>query len=325
MGRRTALTPISSESSSITRVGPHEGRRESEYFPLPRESEYIKTNVRLDLPVDFLFSFHCLKEVRMIGLDLEMKPDTHFSLDASLFHTLKVLSVSSISLSFFAGQAFHKLERFMEGRFHNELIPEQGPLTEMPVCTRLVVRLSTLATLKLPQIRELSINKIDNDDHIWGKQIAVNANLSGLKLLHVRHVWREPSITLIKIFGLLPVLESLILGGLQVHCPFIDCLETLVPMNVPAPSGPNQSSCEGQTCGVLCPRLESLQIEGFSPTERAELMPVLKDIVTLRAAVGSPLKSFTFYHERQKWQLIGRDTSFMIEEVVPAEKFRLDI
>ena len=87
----------------------------------------------------------------------------------------------------------------------------------------------------------------------------------------------------------------------------------------------NQLSWEAQISGVLCPRLESLQIEGISLTEQAELMPVLKDIVTLRAAIGSPLKSFTFYKGGEKWQLIGRDKGFMMEGSVPAEKFQLDI
>jgi hypothetical protein len=68
-------------------------------------------------------------------------------------------------------------------------------------------------------------------------------------------------------------------------------------------------------------------------------VPVLKDIVTLRAIIGSPLKSFTFYfqstlgshtfdihaHSEQKWELIGADKSFIMEEVVPAQGFRLDI
>ena len=95
-------------------------------------------------------------------------------------------------------------------------------------------------------------------------------------------------------------------------------------------SGPNQSSWEGQISGVLCPRLKSLQIENISLTRQAELIPVLKNIVTLRAIIGSPLTSFTFYFDgyraaSQKWQLIGRDKSFMIQEVVPAEESWLDI
>ena len=81
---------------------------------------------------------------------------------------------------------------------------------------------------------------------------------------------------------------------------------------------------------VLCPRLECLQIEGINPTEGAEMIPVLKDIVTLRAIVGAPLKSFTFYFHGypaapQKWQLIGSDKGFTIDEVVLVEPFQLDI
>ena len=306
---------------------------ESEHSPLPRESGYIKTDVPLHLPIDFLFSFHDLKEVIMTNLHLATKPGTPLSRDAPLFHTLKVLIVSSISSTFFAGQTFHELERFKEGciehghSVNDKLIPAQGPLTEMPVCTRLVVPLSTLATLKLPQIRELCVNDIGGEDHIWEKHIAVNANLSGLKLLHVLQLQLLPSITFIKILRLLPALESLIIGVGNYRSSFVDYLEAFVPTNVPGPSGPNQSSCEGQISGALCPHLESLQIEGiFLATKQAKLMHVLENIVTLRAS----LKSFTLYYDLYQakprmWQLIGRDKGFVTAEVVPAKKFRLDI
>ena len=302
---------------------------ESEYLPLLRESEYIITDVHLNLPIDFLFSFHSLKELKMIRLDLKTKPDTHPPLNAPIFHTLRVLVVWLGLLSFFAGQTFHKLERFKEWAIEEyidgEPIPEQGPLTEMPVCTRLAVSLSTLATLRLPQIRELSVHDIGDKDHIWEKHIAVNANLSGLKLLHVLHLWELPSITFTKILGLLPALESLIVGVDYHYSSFVDFLEAFIPVNVPGPSGPLQSSWAGQVSGLLCPRLESLQIEGISLTREAKLMPVLKDIVTQRAAIGCPLKSFTFYVIQEKWQLIGRDKGVMMEKVVPADEFQLDI
>ena len=306
---------------------------ESEYLPPPRESEYITTDVRLVLPIDFLFSFHSLKEVKMTSLDLKMKLDKQFLLNTPLLHTLKVLIVWSISSSCFAGQTFHKLEKFktwgVEYRY-DDLIPQQGPLTEMSVCTTLVVPFSLLGTFKLPQIRELSVHNIGKEGHIWEKHIAFNANLSGLRLLHVMHPLGPPSIDFIKFLRLLPALESLIISVGYHRSLSVDYLEAFVPMNVLGPSRPNQSTWEDRISGVLCPKLESLQIEGISLTKQTELMPVLRDIVTLRAAIGSPLKSFIFYFQGyletpQKWQLIGRDQGFMMEEVVPAEKFRLDI
>ena len=305
---------------------------ESGYLALPRESEYITTDERLVLPIDDLFSWHSLKEVRMTGLSLKMGPGTKFSLNVPLFHTLKVLNVWSISSSFLVGHTFHTLERYKEKWIDDEHLLGQGPLTEMPVCTRLVVPLLRLATLKLPQIRELSVHTVKKTDHIWEKHIAFNANLSGLKLLHLRYAeptW--PTIAVIKIIGSLPALETLITGDTFLTTPYVNFFMAFVPiMDVLGPSGLNQSTSEGQKSGVLCRRLESLQIEGISPADQAELMPVLKDIVTLRAIIGSPLKSFTFYHdeypaEPQKWQLIGKNKSFMMEEVVPAERFALDI
>ena len=75
-----------------------------------------------------------------------------------------------------------------------------GLLTEMPVCTRLVVELPRLASLKLPQICELGVFICDErsydeeyygeepngeeNNSVWEEHIAVNSNLSGLKLLH---------------------------------------------------------------------------------------------------------------------------------------------
>ena len=289
-------------------------------------------NVGWELPIEFFLSFHSLKELRTNKYStLKMKPDTQFPLDAPLFHTLEALHLETISSLFFAGQTFHKLERYGEGRIYKEGIPGQGPLTEMPVCTRLVVPLRRLATLKLPQIRELGLYIDAELDHIWEKHIAVNANLSGLKLLHLRDcnsVWCH-NIAIIKILGSLPALETLITATVCLIAPYVDFFEAFVPMNVPGSSGLNQSSWKGQIFRVLCPRLESLQIESINLTARPNLMPVLKDIVTLRAINGYPLKSFTFYRDEfeaeQKWQLIGKDNCFMMEEVVPAEGFTLDI
>ena len=301
---------------------------ESEYLPLPRESEYITTRVTLEFPIDFFLSFRGLKEVRMTGLALEMKSDTQFSLGAPPFHTLKVLAVSYMPSSFLAGQTFHKLERYKEEFTDAKHIPGQGPLTYMPICTRLVVPLRRLCTLKLPRIRELGLSIDAEHDHIWEKHIAVNANLSGLKLLHLRYsdiTW--PTIALIKILRSLPALETLIIGRSLLTFPLVYFYDAFVPINVPRPSGLNHSCWKGQISGVLCPRLESLQIEGINLTQYSGLMPVLNDIVTLRAIIGSPLKSFTFFYVYENsggWQqqLIGGDGSFMMPR---AKCFELDI
>ena len=307
---------------------------ESGCLPLLRESEFIVTRWGFELPIESLLSLHSLKEVRNTILSLKKKPDAQFSLDAPLFHTLKVLDVVSIPSRFLAGQTFHRLERYKEERIDDSIIPGLDPLTEMPVCTRLVVPLRRLATLKLPQIRELSLSQNGGrPDHIWEKHVKVNANLSGLKLLHLRGDYTTwPPIAVIKILESLPALETLIIDywPLIIFRSFDDVFGALLPSNVPGPSALNQSSWKGQISGVLCPRLESLQIQGLKLTGRADLMPVLKDIVTLRAIIGSPLKSFTFFcHQHpkgpQKWQLIGGDKNFMMEEVVPAQVFELDI
>jgi len=302
-----------------------------EYPPLPRESEYIANYEDLELPIDYFFSFQSLKEVRMRGLDLVMRSNTQSSPDAPLFHTLKVLTVWASHLSLLASQTFHKLERYHEESALDVDEAKQDQLTEMPVCTRLVTSLSRLATLKLPQVRELEVRfgYMEKPD-LWEKHVAVNARLSGLKLLNLSIVdsRASPLIDIPKILEPLLDLETLVLNGVHLVDPDVTCLKAFVPMNA---EGTSELIWEGQIPKVLCPRLESLQIEGISPTVQPELMPVLKNIVTLRAILGSPLKSFTFGHWNrypsafQKWGLIGRDGSFMMEEVVPAQSFKLDI
>ena len=90
-------------------------------------------------------------------------------------------------------------------------------------------------------------------------------------------------------------------------------------------SGLNKESGEDHPPAVLCPKLESLQIEDVDLTKQPRLLPVLKKFVTLYAAVGSPLKSFTFMDSRRKWEMIGRHRRFIMEEVIPAQKFELHI
>jgi hypothetical protein len=58
----------------------------------------------------------------------------------------------------------------------------------MPVCTRVDLDdPNLLATFRLPQIHELGLDFSDTRcSKTWEKQIAVNANLSGLTLLHMK-------------------------------------------------------------------------------------------------------------------------------------------
>jgi hypothetical protein len=76
---------------------------------------------------------------------------------------------------------------------------------------------------------------------------------------------------------------------------------------------------------VLCPKLESLQIEDVIPTKHVGLMDVLREIVTVHAIVGAPLRSFTFMDSGKKWELSGANGGFTVEEVIPAQVFELDI
>jgi len=284
----------------------------------------------LELPIDYFFSFHSLKEVRMARLTLDMRSNTQSSPDSPIFHTLKILVVWRSQSSPLASQTFHTLERYKEYGACDMDKPRQDRLTEMPLCTRLVTSLSRLATLKLPQVRELILFVGDEEepDYLWEKHVAVNARLSGLKLLFLSRCWGANSSfnDIPKILGSLPALETLVLDSVHLVNPYVTFFEAFLPMNA---QGTSELIWEGQIPEVLCPRLESLQIEGIGPTVQPELVPALRNIVTLRAIIGSPLKSFTFYdwhpYPHKKWELIGTDGSFVMEEVVPDRRFELDI
>ena len=132
-----------------------------------------------------------------------------------------------------------------------------------------------LATFRLPLIYELALNFSHPDcSIIWEKRIAVNANLSGLNLLHMKE-WPFNG-DMIPILRLLPLLETLIVSPQQrtVSSRFpIDKIETsglisglartpMIPyIGGTAISGLNQTSGEGQKLALLCPRLQRLQIE----------------------------------------------------------------
>ena len=182
----------------------------STFLDIPfKEIEYLIAYDQLSIAC--LSSLHCLVELRVADNKMILPTAPPHSLP--LFHMLRVLEAYNIHQSFFTGQTFHMLERCkisssQEG--HSLIL---GLPTEMPVCTRLDAEdLTLLATLKLPQICELGLSFDHPESNlIWGKDISVNANLSGLELLHVHHwgVSTDP----IQVLGFLPVLEKLIVGN----------------------------------------------------------------------------------------------------------------
>jgi hypothetical protein len=306
--------------------------------PLPfKEVEYLRL-CSLDLHTSFEFLFtHDHMELMIHDYHRPPRP-TSLPRALPLFYALRVLVVEETNPSFLAGHTFYKLERFrvVKWRYSFGALPSLFTETEMPVCTRVDMDdPSVLAAIKLPQIHELALNFFYPEcNTIWEKHIAVNANLSGLTLLHMKN-WRHDN-DLIPILGSLPLLETLII------CSWLGIIsfKPFLPIATNGTSGLKKMSGEGETLALLCPRLQRLQIdvedsleqlEGSPPVE-PELIPILKDIVTHRAEFGSPLKSFTFSKvppkPRSKFELIGTDGSFTMEKIVlaeAAEEFRLDI
>jgi hypothetical protein len=177
-------------------------------------------------------------------LSLKIGPNTQFSPNAPLFHTLKVLTVGCAPLSFYACQTFHNLERYQTfGQWEDN--PGQGQLTEMPRCTRLATSLSILPTLKLPQICELVVFMDHKEpDRLWVMHVTVNANLSGLKLLSFSDCGYglvSPFTDITKILGSLPSLETLVRECESVVGSYVTFFEALISMNVQETSGPKQS------------------------------------------------------------------------------------
>ena len=258
-------------------------------------------------------------------------PPTSLPCALPLFDALRVLVITCDNPSFLAGHTFHKLERcrlLKENRLMHS--PSQHMLTriEMPVCTRVDIDDPwVLAAFKVPQIHELALSFSDPKcSVVWGKHIAVNANLSGLNLLQMK-IWPFGE-DLIPILSSLSLLETLIITTWS----GVESFEAFLPMNANGTSGLKQPSDDGKALVVLCPRLRHLQIESEVLWVRPDLIPFAKDIITLRAECGSPLKVFTFYEfapkPGRKVELIRRDGSFTIEKSVPAEgaeKFILNI
>jgi len=289
-----------------------------------KEAEYLVARHRLS--IGCLSTLHNLVELR-VGDEQDILP-TAPPPTLPLFRTLRVFTAENIHPSFLAGQTFHNLER---GKLS---LPGEGPnlsegrVTHMPVCTALDVDdLTLLATFKLPQICELGAS-FDHPEFsmIWETCIAVNVNLSGLELLHVYGRYQQAD--LIQALRCLPVLKSLIIGngsGLDA-----DFFEEFVPMHLNQTAVSIQSHDEGQISAILCPTLGSLLIEGCDFKQQLELMPFFKQVVTLRAACGSPLEEFTLFDFElgRKTELVGSHGSFVMETIVldgDAGPVRLDI
>jgi hypothetical protein len=292
-------------------------------FPLPfKEVEHLElTNYGDDSPIEFLYTLDHL-ELILYDPDQQRLPPCHLP----LFHALKVLMIYNVNPSFLAGHTFHELQkcRVVTG-YQPDYITGHSLFTEMPVCTRLDIDdLTLLSTFKLPRIRSLSVKfRGRKCNRIWKKQIAVNTNLSGLRLLHLRN-WHVHG-NLDQILRPLRSLKTLALS----FPPDMETFGSLLPLSANEASELKQSSSEGHSPVTFCPMLQSLKIEGTDPSKTSSQIPILKDIVILRALYGSPLKSFTFTspYPRHQVELIGSDGSFTMGNSVPVTvpwTFRLD-
>ena len=316
--------------SAIGITGPHGiiPLRWMPYKPLTevsiKEAEYLVAHGQIS--IGCLLTLHHLVELR-VGNEQDTLPIAPPP-NLPLFHTLRVLEAKNIHPSFLAGQTFHKLERCRMSLHGEGPNLRQGQVTQMPVCTRLDVDdLTLLATFNLPQIRELGVS-LDHPEFnmIWERHIEVNTNLSELELLHVHGQHQQAY--LIRALRCLPVLKTLIVrNGTDLDADFF---REFVPVHPDQTVALVKSHCGGQISANLCPMLSGLLIEGRDLKQPLELTPVLKEVVTLRAAYASPLKRFTLldFGLREGTELIGSDGSFVATSYVLDEddvQFELDI
>jgi len=300
------------------------------FVPLPfKEAEYLGLwDFRSRSSAEFQFTHDHMKLMIYQYVRPPLPPSLPCTLP--LFSALRALVVNYANPSFLAGHTFHKLERCKVMDLYDPFpsSPSLFTETEMPICTRVDINDPyLLATFKLPQIHDLALDFSHPEcSTIWEKHIAVNANLSGLSLLHMKK-WPLNG-DLIPILRSLQLLETLIIGSQLGVVSF----RAFLPMDADGTSGLKRTSSEGQMLDLLCPRLQRLQIEGQDPSAEPELIPILKDIVTLRAECGSALKGFTFSkfwtRAGRRFELIGRNGGFMMEEIVlpqGAKYFELDI
>jgi len=302
--------------------------RRNSVVALPlKEAEYLHLQGHyLISSLEFLFTRDHM-EVMVYGYDRQPFA-TSLPCALPLFYALKVLVVEDANPSFLTGHTFHKLERcrVVKSRYPYVTPPSLFRETNVPVCTRVDIDdPDLLATFKLPRVRELALDfSFPECSIIWERRITMKANLSGLTLLHMKK-WPFYG-DLIPILGSLPLLETLIICSRLGVVSF----RVFLPMDENWTSELKQTSDEGQTLVLLCPRLQRLRIEGQDPSMEPELIPILKGIVTRRAECGSPLKGFTFseFKLRSQFELIGRNGGFMIEKLAlpeRAEEFKLDI
>jgi hypothetical protein len=271
-----------------------------------KEAEYLLARHRIS--IGCLLTLHNLVELR-VGDEQDILTSAPPP-NLSLFHTLRILEAKCIHPSFLAGQTFHRLEVCRMSLHGIGPKLSHARTTQMPVCTRLDVDdLTLLATFELPQICELGVSFNHPEfNMIWEKHIAVNANLSGLELLHV-HGWHQQA-DLIQALRCLLALKSLIVGnGSDLDANFFG---EFVPMRLNETAGSIQSHGEGQISAVLCPMLRSLVIEGCDLKQRLDLMPVFNQVITLRAVCGSPLKEFTLFDFE-----LGRETKLIGSHEIP--------
>ena len=305
---------------------------ERRFVPLPfKEAEYLGLTLEgRSPPLEFLLIRDHMEVMRHNEFAVMPIPRS-WSGDLPLFSALRVLVLEDAHPNCLIGYTFPKLERCrmrctdIFDTWDDEFLSEE---TKMPVCTRLYVDYPCLLpTFKLPMVHELALNVASPEYNInWEKLFTENGPLSRLVLLHLSSCGSNED--LIAILRPLPLLETLVIS----YWKEVVSLRALLPMDENGTSELNQARGAGKILALLCPRLQHLQIEVAHPLVQPEVIPFVKDVVSLRAEYGSPLKSFTFSqfwpYPGSMFELIGMDGGFTMEEITlpeDAEPFTLDI
>ena len=286
--------------------------------PLPfKEAEYLQFS-SLFTPEFLLIQDHMQLELH--GYDT-LPPLQSLPGDLPLFDSLRVLVLNIFDPQFWIGHTFPKLERCRVHLWDLSVIGHLLGLIDMPVCTRVELNDPCLLSIfKFRHISELTLGQ-PHDSINWVDLLVENGDLPRLNLLHLSD-WSFDA-ELIPILRWLPLLETLIICSQK----GVVSLKALLPMDknctselIQSTSELTQTTNEEEILTLLCPRLQNLQIEVKDSLVQPQRIPFLKDVVSLRAEWGSPLKSFSvskFYPEyAHRFELIGKDGGFTMEEII---------
>jgi len=255
---------------------------------------------RLRDPVDLLPHLHQLETLTAFRLPL---PVYHNDVDLPLVHTLRHLTLRSVSIQWMSNRTFHVLEnctilfplhRHILHTFH----------TTLPNCTHLTFEgypldiLDGVLTHKLAHLSVTSVccyKRRGNQELARFSSQSLQVSRLAPRILHIsieatNRVWTEA-------FAFMSNLEELVIGNAQPSSLGVKVLQLLVvpPVNS---NNPGTTSTPGGWGTPLCPSLKRFGLRyrrWLRPSEHLDLIPEFKSIIQSRQQSKFSLQSFRIW------------------------------